>query len=149
MKLSELSKKLLDIKRQKGMTWSALSQAVGMSELWLAALFYGEASATKEIANKLRETLALSPSDTDALQLYALKGNSTPEATIPTDPFLYRFYEIIAVYGFAIKDVVQEKFGDGIMSAVDFTMDIQKVEDPKGDRVLITMSGKFLPYKRW
>jgi cyanate lyase len=149
MNLSELSKKLLDTKRQKGLTWSALSKVVGMSELWLAALFYGEASATSEVAHKLREALALSPGDADALQLFPLKGNSTPAATIPTDPFLYRFFEIIAVYGFAIKDVVQEKFGDGIMSAVDFTMDIQKVEDPKGDRVLITMSGKFLPYKRW
>ncbi|HEX5657528.1 MAG TPA: cyanase [Polyangiales bacterium] len=147
MTLSELSKKLLDTKKEKGLTWTALSKAVGMSEVWLATLFYGEASATPEIAKKVAEALDLGVAS--ALTQYTLKGASVGPNTVPTDPFLYRFYEIIAVFGFALKDVIQEKFGDGIMSAVDFTMDVQKVEDPKGDRVLITMSGKFLPYKRW
>jgi len=68
---------------------------------------------------------------------------------VPTDPLIYRFYEIMAVYGLSIKDVIQEQFGDGIMSAIDFTMDIKRVEDPKGDRVVVTMNGKFLPYKKW
>jgi cyanate lyase len=80
---------------------------------------------------------------------YPVKGNSMGSRPVPTDPTLYRFYEILAVYGLSLKDVIQEKFGDGIMSAVDFSMDVQKVEDPKGDRVVITMNGKFLPYKRW
>ena len=79
------------------------------------------------------------------------KAPETPkiEPVVPTDPFIYRFYEIMQVYGFPMKDVVQEKFGDGIMSAIDFTLDIEKVEDPKGDRVKVTMNGKFLPYKKW
>jgi cyanate lyase len=148
MTISELSRKLLDRKKEKGLSWSALSSAVGMSEVWLATLFYGEASATAEIARKLDETLDLG-SIASALTAYPLKGSSTGPNLVPTDPFLYRFYEILAVFGFALKDVIQEKFGDGIMSAVDFTMDVQKQEDPKGDRVVITMSGKFLPYKRW
>ena len=148
MMLSDLSRKLLDKKKEKGLTWAALSHAVGMSEVWLATLFYGEASATPELAKKLGETLDLG-SAIDALTVFPVKGNGTGPNQVPTDPFLYRFYEIIAVFGFALKDVVQEKFGDGIMSAVDFTMDVQKQEDPKGDRVVITMSGKFLPYKRW
>ncbi|MEY4508018.1 MAG: hypothetical protein RLZZ450_140 [Pseudomonadota bacterium] len=148
MALSELSRKLLDKKKEKGLTWTALSKAVGMSEVWLATLFYGEASATPEIARKLDETLELGI-PLSALTEYRLKGNSTGPNQVPTDPFLYRFYEIIAVFGCGLKDVVQEKFGDGIVSAVDFTMDVQKQEDPKGDRVVITMSGKFLPYKRW
>jgi cyanate lyase len=70
-------------------------------------------------------------------------------AIVPTDPLIYRFYEIIQVYGYPIKEVIHEKFGDGIMSAIDFTLDIDKVEDPKGDRVRVTMNGKFLPYKKW
>lgn len=149
MKLSERAQKLLDIKREKGLTWAALSKAVGMSEVWLATLFYGESSATPEIAKKLSEVLDLGGSGSEALTSFPLKGSGVGPNTVPTDPFLYRFYEIIAVFGLPLKDVVQEKFGDGIMSAVDFTMDVTKQEDPKGDRVVITMSGKFLPYKRW
>jgi cyanate lyase len=149
MNLNELSRTLLAKKKAKGLTWTALSEAVGMSEVWLATLFYGEASATPEIAKKLDQTLDLGESVSDGLLSYPLKGASTGPNLVPTDPFLYRFYEVITVFGFALKDVVQEKFGDGIMSAVDFTMDVQKQEDPKGDRVIITMSGKFLPYKRF
>jgi cyanate lyase len=148
VKLTELSQKLLAKKKEKGLTWAALSKAVGMSEVWLATLFYGEASATPELASKLGELLELGASSA-ALTQYPLKGAGVGPNSVPTDPFLYRFYEIIAVFGHALKDVVQEKFGDGIMSAVDFTMDVQKLEDLKGDRVVITMSGKFLPYKRW
>jgi cyanate lyase len=76
-----------------------------------------------------------------------VKGGLDP--VIPTDPLIYRFYEIMQVYGMPIKAVIQEKFGDGIMSAIDFTLDVEKEEDPKGNRVKVTMSGKFLPYKKW
>jgi cyanate lyase len=79
---------------------------------------------------------------------YPLKGQSLGQ-TVPTDPLVYRFYEILQVYGLTLKELIQEKFGDGIMSAIDFTMDIQKQEDPKGDRVVVTLNGKFLPYKKW
>lgn len=148
MLLNELSRTLLEKKKAKGLTWQALSKAVGMSEVWLATLFYGEASATPEIAEKIGQALELG-AGAQALTQYPLKGKCTEPNQVPTDPFLYRFYEIIAVFGYGLKDVVQEKFGDGIMSAIDFTMDVQKQSDPKGDRVVITMSGKFLPYKRW
>ena len=84
---------------------------------------------------------------TAAIQEFPIKGSLEP--VIPTDPLIYRFYEIMQVYGMPLKDVIQEKFGDGIMSAIDFTLDVDKIEDPKGDRVQITMCAKFLPYKNW
>lgn len=149
MEQSELSKALFDAKRKKELSWAALSAQTGCAELWLAALFYGEASATPEIAAKLVDVLDLPEWVEKALLVYPLKGNALEHRTIPTDPLLYRFYEILAVYGLPLKDVIQEQFGDGIMSAVDFTMDVKKESDPKGDRVVLTMSGKFLPYKRW
>lgn len=149
MTKAELSKTLLESKQKKGLTWAELSRSVGMSEVWLASLFYGEASATPEIAAKLGELLDLSAPVKEAIQRCPLKGSSLGENVVPTDPLIYRFYEIMAVYGLAIKDVIHEKFGDGIMSAVDFTLDVDRQEDPKGDRVVVTMSGKFLPYKRW
>jgi cyanate lyase len=149
MERNELVRTLLEAKQNKGFTWTELSQQTGMAELWLASLFYGESSATNEVASKLAELLELPEAVERALCVYPLKGNALEHRSIPTDPLLYRFYEILAVYGMPLKDVIQEKFGDGIMSAVDFTMDVQKQEDPKGDRVIITMSGKFLPYKRW
>jgi cyanate lyase len=149
MEKIEMSEALLEAKRERGVSWAELSQAVGMSEIWLASLFYGESSATEEIATKICRILDLPENVRHAMMDYAVKGNSMGSRPLPTDPFLYRFYEILAVYGLSLKDVIQEKLGDGIMSAVDFTMDVQKVEDPKGDRVVITMNGKFLPYKRW
>ena len=114
---------------------------------WIASLFYGQATASKEEAEKLASLLSLDPAITAALQEFPTKGSLEP--VIPTDPLIYRFYEIMQVYGMPLKDVIQEHFGDGIMSAIDFTLDVDKVEDPKGDRVKITMCGKFLPYKKW
>jgi cyanate lyase len=149
MEKIEMVEALLEAKRERGVSWADLSQAIGMSEVWLASLFYGESSATEEIATKVCRVLDLPESVRHALMDYPVKGNSLGSRPLPTDPLLYRFYEILAVSGLSLKDVIQEKFGDGIMSAVDFTMDVQKVEDPKGDRVVITMNGKFLPYKRW
>lgn len=149
MEKIEMSEVLLEAKRDRGVTWAELSKAVGMSEVWLASLFYGESSATEEVATKLGRVLDLPENVRHAMTENAIKGNSMGSRPVPTDPFLYRFYEVLAVYGLSLKDVIQEKFGDGIMSAVDFTMDVQKVEDPKGDRVVLTMNGKFLPYKRW
>lgn len=149
MTKAELAKTLLESKQKKGLTWAELSRSVGMSEVWLASLFYGESSATPEIAAKLGELLDLSGPVKNAIQRCPLKGSGVGRNVVPTDPLIYRFYEIMAVYGLAIKDVVHEKFGDGIMSAVDFTLDVERQEDPNGDRVVVTMSGKFLPYKRW
>lgn len=149
MNRAEMSQALLDAKKRKGLTWQDLSSALGMSEVWLASVCYGESSASEEVARKLVQVLDLGEPVMRALLEFPVKGNSLAGQAIPTDPLLYRFYEIIAVYGLTMKDVIQEKFGDGIMSAIDFTMDIQKQVDPKGDRVVLTMNGKFLPYKKW
>jgi cyanate lyase len=149
MDKSEMSNRLLAAKKLKGVTWSDLSRAVGMSDVWLASVCYGENSATEESAAKLVKALDLGEDVKLALLEFPVKGKSMTPQLIPTDPLLYRFYEILAVYGLSLKDVIQEKFGDGIMSAIDFTMEAKKESDPKGDRVVITMNGKFLPYKRW
>ena len=138
---------LMAAKKAKGMSFADLEAALGLDEVWIASLFYGQATASKEEAEKLAELLSLDPAITAALQEFPTKGSLDP--VIPTDPLIYRFYEIMQVYGMPLKDVIQEHFGDGIMSAIDFTLDVDKVEDPKGDRVKITMCGKFLPYKKW
>ena len=138
---------LMAAKKAKGMSFADLEAALGLDEVWVASLFYGQATASKEEAEKLAELLSLDPAITAALQEFPTKGSLDP--VIPTDPLIYRFYEIMQVYGMPLKDVIQEHFGDGIMSAIDFTLDVDKVEDPKGDRVKITMCGKFLPYKKW
>ena len=138
---------LMAAKKAKGLSFADLESAMGLDEVWIASLFYGQAAASKEEAEKLAGLLSLDTATTAALQEFPVKGSLDP--VIPTDPLIYRFYEIMQVYGMPLKDVVQEHFGDGIMSAIDFTIDVDKVEDPKGDRVKITMCGKFLPYKQW
>ena len=138
---------LMAAKKAKGMSFAELEAALGLDEVWIASLFYGQATASEQEAGKLADLLSLDPAITSALQEYPTKGSLDP--VIPTDPLIYRFYEIMQVYGMPLKDVIQEHFGDGIMSAIDFTLDVDKVEDPKGDRVKITMCGKFLPYKKW
>jgi cyanate lyase len=149
MDKAEMSKVVLAAKRRMGITWSDLAATTGMSEVWIASVFHGENSASASIASVLAERLALSDECRDAMVTFPMKGSSLAGQPVPLDPLLYRFYEILAVYGPTLKDVIQEKFGDGIMSAIDFTMSVDKVEDPKGDRVVITMNGKFLPYKKW
>ena len=134
-------------KKAKGLSFADLEAVLGLDEVWIASLFYGQATASEQEAGKLADLLSLDPAITSALQEYPTKGSLDP--VIPTDPLIYRFYEIMQVYGMPLKDVIQERFGDGIMSAIDFTLDVDKVEDPKGDRVKITMCGKFLPYKKW
>ena len=128
------------------MSFTDLEKILGRDEVWIAALFYGQASATITESQKLLTALGLPLELTEALTAYPLKGLGP---VVPTDPFVYRFYEIMQVYGLPMKAVIQEKFGDGIMSAIDFTLDIEKIEDAKGDRVQVTMNGKFLPYKKW
>ena len=120
-----------------------------MSELWVASCCHGENSMTAETADKLCALLDLGADVRDTLLEFPTKGNSLDGKLVPTDPLLYRFYEILCVYGKSLKDSIQEKCGDGIMSAIDFTLDVKKVEHPKGDRIVVTMDGKFLPYKRF
>lgn len=147
MALPEITEKLLAAKKAKGLTFSDLEQLIGRDEVWLAAVLYRQASASYEEAQKLVEALGLEPEYIEHLIDYPVKGSLEP--VIPTDPLIYRFYEIMQVYGMPLKSVIHEKFGDGIMSAIDFTLDVEKVEDPKGDRVKVIMNGKFLPYKKW
>jgi cyanate lyase len=143
---SEFSQKLLAAKQAKGLSFSDLETLLGRDEVWIAALFYGQASASSDEASKLLSALGLPAELAPMLTAFPSKGLGP---IVPTDPLIYRFYEIMQVYGMPIKAIIHEKFGDGIMSAIDFTMDIDKVEDPKGDRVKVTMNGKFLPYKKW
>jgi cyanate lyase len=145
--LSPNSAALLAAKRAKGLSFADLEAALGRDEVWIASLFYGQATASPEEAEHLAGLLGLDAELVEGLQRYPIKGCLDP--VIPTDPLLYRFYEILQVYGMALKDVIQEKFGDGIMSAIDFSLDVEKVPDPAGDRVQVTMCGKFLPYKKW
>lgn len=148
MNKQEMSAAILSAKQEQGVSWSSLGEALGMSEIYIASSVYGENSMAKEPADKLCKALGLGPEVAVALTQYPLKGQSLGQ-TVPTDPLVYRFYEIMQVYGLALKDVIQERFGDGIMSAIDFKIDVAKIDDPKGDRVLVTMNGKFLPYKAW
>jgi cyanate lyase len=144
----EMSEAVLAAKKQKGLTWAKLAEAVGLGEVWLASCGHGENCLHPEAAAKLAGILGLSPEVQAELSESPMKGWSM-EKPVPTDPLIYRFYEIIAVYGTTLKDVIQEKFGQGIMSAIDFKMEIEKEENPKGDRVVIKLNGKFLPYTKW
>ncbi|MBD1860152.1 MULTISPECIES: cyanase [Trichocoleus] len=146
MTIPAITQKLLAAKQIQGLSFTDLEKILGRDEVWIAALFYRQASASEDEASKLVEALGLGPDVASELTEYPLKGLGP---VVPTDPLIYRFYEIMQVYGMPLKEVIQEKFGDGIMSAIDFTMDVEKETDPKGDRVKLTMSGKFLPYKKW
>jgi cyanate lyase len=146
VQLSPTTQKLLAAKRKKKITFTELGKLIDRDEIWVAALFYRQAAASPDEAKKLSKALRLDPETTAELTELPTKGLGP---VIPTDPLIYRFYEIIQVYGMPLKSVIQEKFGDGIMSAIDFTMHVERDPDPKGDRVKLTMSGKFLPYKKW
>ena len=146
MTIPAITQKLLAAKQIQGVSFTDLEKILGRDEVWIAAVFYRQASASEDEASKLVEALGLGPDVVSELTEYPLKGLGP---VVPTDPLIYRFYEIMKVYGMPLKEVIQEKFGDGIMSAIDFTLDVEKEADPKGDRVKLTMSGKFLPYKKW
>jgi len=146
MKKIEMTEEVLSAKKQSGLSWEEIAGKVGISPVFLTSAALGMNSLKKEVADSLCEVLELSEEVCAALQTCP---NKKWEQTVPTDPLIYRLYEVVGVYGETIKELVHEKFGDGIMSAIDFSLDIDKDEDPKGDRVVITMNGKFLPYKSW
>ncbi len=133
-------------KREKKISWAQIAEAAGQSEIFVTSACLGMNSLPPEPAAKVAELLGLPDEAVTVLTEYPTKQF---DKTVPTDPCLYRWYEITGVFGEAFKEVVQEKFGDGIMSAIDFDMEIEKVEHPKGDRVKVVMTGKFLPYKSW
>jgi cyanate lyase len=134
-------------KIRKGVTWKQIADAVGQSKEWTTAALLGQMQMTRQQATAAGEVLGLSEEAVCVLQLVPYKG-SLPTA-IPTDPLIYRLYEIVNVYGTTIKELIHEEFGDGIMSAIDFSMDISREPDPHGDRVRLSMSGKYLAYKTY
>lgn len=137
---------IVAVKQEKGLTWEKMGTDLGMSPVWLTSACLGMNSAPKEKAMAIAEYLGLGSDVSEALEAFPTK---IWDQAVPTDPLIYRLYEIVGVYGETLKEVIQEKFGDGIMSAIDFSMEIDKEENPKGDRVLLSMNGKFLPYKSW
>jgi cyanate lyase len=141
-----ITAQLLTAKKNKGLSFADLEQLLGRDEVWIASLFYRQSAASEDEARQLLHALDLPLELVPELTAYPTKGLGP---IVPTDPLIYRFYEIMQVYGMPMKEIIQEKFGDGIMSAIDFTLDIEKVADPKGDRVKVTMNGKFLSYKKW
>lgn len=147
MTRNEVTELVITKKLRKKLSWPQLAQAIGMSKEWTTAALLGQMTLTAEQAAKIGSLLELPAEATEQLQVVPYKG-SLP-AAVPTDPLIYRFYELVNVYGTTFKALIHEEFGDGIMSAIDFNMDIQREADPKGDRVRIVMSGKFLPYKSY
>src|ERR1700733_7744903 len=144
MKRSDLTEKLLDIKREKGWSWKYICEQIGgYSEVLIVGAILGQMKLTKPQAANAAELFGLSKSETAMLNEVPMRGEGTP----PTDPLIYRFYELVMVNGPAWKALIEEEYGDGIMSAIDFDMVMERLPNPKGDRVKITMSGKFLPYK--
>jgi cyanate lyase len=139
--------KVMEAKREKGATFQEIADAVGRDIIWTTSALLGQSTMSADEARRVAEILGLTPDVEQMLCEFPLKGSLDPSP--PVDPLIYRFYEIVQVYGTTLKAVIHEKFGDGIMSAIDFTMGIEKVPDPKGDRVRVTMEGKFLPYKKW
>ncbi|ADG92064.1 cyanate lyase [Arcobacter nitrofigilis DSM 7299] len=142
----EMTEEIILAKKNLDISWEEIAAKVGLAPVFLTSACLGMNSLKEEYAKKLCEVLELSDEIAILLQEYPMKNW---DKTIPNDPVIYRFYEIVGVYGETIKEIIGEKFGDGIMSAIDFSMDIDKEKNPAGDRVKITMNGKFLPYKSW
>lgn len=141
----QVTEMILAAKVGKGLKWTEIAEQVGLSKEWTTAACLGQMTFNKEQAEIVGKLFDLSDEAVAWLQIVPSKGSDG----IPTDPLLYRLYEIVSVYGGSIKELIHEEFGDGIMSAIDFSLDIQREPDPKGDRVNMVMSGKFLPYKSY
>lgn len=145
MTREEATELILEAKDEKGLTFEAIAAQVGRHKVWTTAALFGQHPMNTEEADAVVELLDLDDEVAGALQRFPMRGSL--ETDVPTDPTIYRIHEITQVYGTTIKALIHEEFGDGIMSAVNFNMDIERVEDPEGDRVRITYEGKFLPYE--
>ncbi|WP_313286875.1 cyanase [Stutzerimonas kunmingensis] len=143
----QVTQMIVAAKVRKGLKWAHVAESIGMSKEWTTAGCLGQMAFDKAQAETLGQLFELSDEAVAWLQIAPYKG-SLPTA-VPTDPLIYRWYELVNVYGTTIKELIHEEFGDGIMSAIDFSMDIQRQSDPKGDRVTVVLSGKFLPYKSY
>ena len=147
MTREEVTEMIIAAKRKKKLSYAGIAKKVGQSKEWTTAALLGQMTLDEKQASRVGKLLGLPPEAVELLQEVPYKG-SLPTA-VPTDPLIYRFYELVNVYGTTFKALIHEEFGDGIMSAIDFNMDLQREPDPKGDRVKIVMSGKFLPYKTY
>ncbi len=147
MTREEATEMILEAKKTHDLTFETIANKVGKHKIWTTSALLGQAQMTAEEADAVVSLLDLPPEVADALQDFPMKGSL--DADVPTDPLIYRFHEVTQVYGTTLKALIHEEFGDGIMSAIDFTMELEREEDPAGDRVKVTYSGKFLPYKKW
>ncbi len=142
----DVTEAIVLLKKEKSLTWEGIASAIDMSPVWTTSACLGMNSCPEEVADKLVAYIGLPTEAKAALMAYPTKEW---DKSIPQDPLIYRLYEVVGVYGETLKEVIQEKFGDGIMSAIDFSMEVDKEENPKGDRVILTLNGKFLPYASW
>lgn len=138
---------ILEAKGERALTFADVAAKIGRSEVWTTSAIFGQARMDPSEAEALVALLGLGPDVAAALQAHPMKGSL--DSPVPVDPLLYRFHEVTQVYGTTIKALIHEKFGEGIMSAIDFELSIDRIEDPKGDRVKVTYNGKFLPYRKW
>ncbi|MEU6140259.1 cyanase [Streptomyces sp. NPDC047081] len=143
---SDLTKRIRLARQAKGVTWAELAERIGRPPVWTVAALFGQHPLSATEADTVAEALGLSADDARELQLQPYRG--TLDGGAPSDPTLYRFYEALSVYGPAVKELIHEEFGDGIMSAINFTLSVERRPDPDGDRVVVTLDGKFLDY-RW
>ena len=145
MTRADLTARVLEAKRREKLTFTELAERAGADRVWLTAALLGQHPLPAEMASTVGEALSLSEAAVEMLQEIPTRGSF--DALPPTDPTIYRLYEVLQVYGPAIKALIHEDFGDGIMSAINFRFDVQRVPDPAGDRVVVTLDGKFLPYQ--
>jgi len=142
----DVTELIFSVKKERDLAWQTIADAIGTSVVWTTSACLGMNSFPESEADKLVDFLDLPAETKSVLMEYPTKEW---DKSVPQDPLIYRLYEVVGVYGDTLKEVIQEKFGDGIMSAIDFSMEVDKEEKPKGDRVVLTLNGKFLPYKTW
>ena len=147
MNRNDITEKIITAKVSKGLRWEDVARQVGLSKEWVTAGCLGQMTFDGAQAGVVGEIFGLTEEEQKWLQVVPYKGSLPTQ--VPTDPLIYRWYEMVSVYGTTIKELIHEEFGDGIMSAIDFSMDIVRQPDPKGDRVNVVLSGKFLPYKQY
>lgn len=145
---NDLTQKILDVKRSEALSWAAIAKKLGSSSpIFCTAALLGQMTLTKEEAVKAATLFGLTSAEATILTEPPYRGSAL--SSPPTDPLIYRFFEVMQTYGTTLKALIEEEFGDGIMSAIDFYMKVEREQDPKGDRVKVTMSGKFLPFRRF
>lgn len=143
----DITEKIISAKVSKGISWASVAKKVGLSKEWTTAACLGQMAFDSKQAKITGRIFGLNAEEQKWLQVVPYKGSLT--TPVPSDPLIYRWHEVVSVYGSTIKELIHEEFGDGIMSAIDFSMDISRQADPKGDRVQVVLSGKFLPYKQY